>query len=194
MAKFIKQLAMDAMRRTFQDVRDVVLLSATGVDSQSENQMRLGLRKKKIYLQMVKNSLARRVFDELGMKAEKCWEGPTVVAWGAGSLSELSREIETLAKKNKHIKPKGAISEGQEITYEQALKMPTRAEAIARVVMLATSPARRIAGQIIGPASRIASQVKTWSERKEEAAAPAEAAPAPAEAAPAPAETAPAPA
>lgn len=169
MAKQVKQMEMEILKRTFKDVRDVVLLSASGVPSQADNQMRLALRKKNIHLQMVKNSLARRVFDELGLKSQR-WEGPTVVAWGAGSIAELSKEIEALIKKNDKIKAKGAIAEGQEITFDQALKMPTKAEAIGRVVMLALSPARRIAGQIVGPARRVAGQVKSISEKKEEAA------------------------
>src|SRR5438128_10096733 len=159
MSKQIKQMEMDVLRNTFQDVRDLVILSLTGVDSQSDNQMRLALRKKNIRLQVVKNSLAKRVFDELGMKATR-WEGPTLVAWGAGSLSELSRELDAFLKKNTKIKPKAALSEGQEIECARALKMPTKVEAIARVVGLALAPASRLVSQLTAPVSRVASQIK----------------------------------
>jgi large subunit ribosomal protein L10 len=181
MSKQIKQMEMDALKTTFQGVRDLVLLSVSGLSCQTDNQLRLSLRKKNIRLQMVKNSLARRVFGELGIKSEQLQAGPTVVAWGAGSLAELSRELETIVKKNeKTIKVKGAVSEGQEVTFKQALAMPTRAEAAGRVLMLALSPARRLAGQIRGPAGKVAGQIKSLSEKKpEEGAAPAaEAAPA----------------
>jgi large subunit ribosomal protein L10 len=176
MAKQIKQMEMDSLKRTFQDVRDMVLFSATGIDSQSDNTMRLNLRKKKIRLQVVKNSLARRVFDELGMKIDGVWEGPTIVAWGAESLAELSKELDALAKKNNKLKPKGAVSEGQKIDFATALKMPTRIEAIGRVIQLALSPASRLVGQILGPGGQLSGQIKSISEKKEEeapAAAPA---------------------
>src|SRR6266436_6264152 len=115
MGKQVKQMQLEAMRQTFQDVRDVVLLTVSGVDCQTDNHMRLALR----------------------MKSTR-WEGPTLVAWGAGSLSELSRELDAIInfKKNDKIKPKVALSEGQEIEFAKALKMPTRAEAIARVISL----------------------------------------------------------
>src|SRR4051794_15984771 len=103
MSKQIKQMEMDVIKHTFHDVRDVLVLTIVGVDSQTDNQMRLALRKKKIYMQVVKNSLTRRVFDELGMKVSSCWQGPTTLAWGSNSLSELAREFEGLAKKNKKI-------------------------------------------------------------------------------------------
>ena len=65
--------------------------------------------------------------------------------------------------------------------FELALKMPTREEAIGRVISLALAPASRLLGQLLGPAASVASQIKTISERKEEVkkeeAAPAETAP-----------------
>src|SRR5688572_19750901 len=98
MSKQIKQMEMDAMKNTFQDVRDLVVLSMTGFNSQTDNQLRLALRKKNIRLQVVKNSLTRKVFQELGInvgdKGNPYWEGPTVLAWGGSSVAELSREVE----------------------------------------------------------------------------------------------------
>ena len=181
MSKQIKQMEMDSLKHTFQEIRDMVVLSVSGLNATADNQLRLGLRKKNIRLQVVKNSLARRVFDELGMKtSDAYWTGPTTLAWGAGSLADLSKEIEGIAKKNdKAIKVKGALSEGQAVTFKQALAMPTRAGAIGRVVMLALSPASRLAGQILGPASRVCGQVKSLKD-KAEAGAPAEPAAAPA--------------
>lgn len=174
MSKKIKQLEMDSLKKTFADVRDLVVISATGVDCTTDNQLRLALRKKKIRVQMVKNSLAKRVFGDLGLKIDGIWEGPTLLAWGADSVAELSKSIDEIAKKNKKIQVKKAVAEGVELTFEQALKMPTRKEAISTIVAMIIGPAAQIAGQIIGPAGQIAGQIKTIADKKpEEAAAPA---------------------
>jgi large subunit ribosomal protein L10 len=186
MSKLIKQMEMDELKRTFQDVRDMVILSTSKVSCQADTQLRSALRKKNIRLKVVKNSLARRVFGELDMKVEKCWEGPTTLAWGSNSLAELSKELDALIRKNDKIKVKGAVSEGQEIAFKQALAMPTKPEAIGRVLSLALSPTSRLLSQILGPASQVAGQIKTLSERTPEAAPPDEAAQ-PTEASPAPA-------
>jgi large subunit ribosomal protein L10 len=169
MSKQIKQMEMDALKQTFQGVRDLVLLSASGVNAQQDNQFRHALRKKNIRLQVVKNSLTRRVFDELGMKLST-WEGPTVLAWGAGSLAELSRELDTLLRKNDKIKPKGALAEGQEVPFQTALTMPTRAEAIGRVIGLALAPAARLVSQIQAPGAQLLGQIKTLRDKAEEGA------------------------
>src|SRR5262245_23941223 len=121
MSKQIKQMEMDALKSTFKDVRDMVVLSVTGVNCQTDNQLRLGLRKKNIRLQIIKNSLTRRVFDELGLQVaadSPYWLGPTMVAWGGTSIKELSLELENqigeLVKKNAKLKDrfkfKGSIS------------------------------------------------------------------------------------
>jgi large subunit ribosomal protein L10 len=165
MSKQIKQMQMDALQNIFGDVRDLVLLTASGLNAQADHQLRAALRKKKIRLQLVKNSMARRVFDGLGMKLDDAWTSPTFVAWGASSVAELSRELDALIRKNDKIKVKAAVAEGQALPFQRALTMPTRDEAIGRVISLAQSPGQRLLGQILAPASRIAAQVKELAGR-----------------------------
>src|SRR4051794_15972422 len=125
MSKFIKQLEMDAIRRTFEGVRDMVVLSFKGLNSLGEYTLRANLRKKKIQLQMVKNTLTRKVFAEMGMdfgEDSPYWKNTTVLAWGANSLAELSRTVDgelTDRKKanlyKEKVTIKGAVADGQAI-------------------------------------------------------------------------------
>jgi large subunit ribosomal protein L10 len=187
MSKVIKQMEMASLKNTFQGVRDLVVLSVTGLSCQGDSSLRTALRKKKIRLQVIKNSLTRKVFDELGLKINAdspYWAGPTTVAWGSDSISQLSKDLEAELKNAKtaalykdKVKIKGAIADGLPVTFEQGKSMPTRLEAIAKIIGLALSPGARIAGQIRGPASRVASQIKTVSEKKPEAEAAPAAAP-----------------
>jgi large subunit ribosomal protein L10 len=179
MSKVIKQMQMDSMKDAFKGVRDLVILNVVGLGAIPENKIRLDLRKKGIRLQMVKNSLAKKVFADMGLQIKGEWVGSTTVAWGGGSVAELSKELETIIKKNeKKMKVKTAIADGQEVAFDVALKMPTRPEALGRVVMLALSPARRVAGQIVGPASQVCGQIKGIKDMKKDEAPPAETPPA----------------
>ena len=184
MSKQIKQMQMDALKETFKDVREMVLLTVSGLDCTADNQLRANLRKKNIHVEMVKNSLARRAFGELGLdipKGSPYWAGTTWLAWGPESVAELSQELDRQVLTNKALKDKvtvkGAIAEGQPLSFEQAKSRPTRAQALAAVVAAFMGPAQQIASQIAGPASQIASQIQKISERTEgeagEAAAPA---------------------
>ena len=179
MSKAIKKMQMDSLSGRLKEVRDMVFLNVVGLDGTSENKLRLDLRKKGVTLHQVKNTLARRVLGQLGMNLTQQWTGPTTIAWGLSSVSELSKEMEAVVKKNeKTIKVKGVIADGTETTFAQALKMPTKAEALGRVVMLMLSPAARISGGLKGPAGIVSGQIKSIAEKKEEAAPAAEQAPA----------------
>jgi large subunit ribosomal protein L10 len=183
MSKVIKQMEMKALHNTFQDVRDLVVLSIKGLSCQAEHTLRTSLRKKNIRLQMIKNSLTRRVFGELGIhigEESPYWQGPTVFAWGGSSAAELGREVQGELRHAKNgplykdkVTIKGGVADGLPIAIDKMVSLPTRQEAIARVIGLALSPASRVVGQILGPASRVAGQINTIRD-KEEAAAPTE--------------------
>jgi ribosomal protein L10 len=189
MSKVIKQMQMDALKATFGGVRDLVVLSIKGLSATSETQFRAAMRKKNIRLQVVKNAFTRRVFSELGLNIpddSPFWSGNTTLVWGANSIAELSRGIEAELKDIKKaaqykdkVAIKGAVADGQVITFDLAKTMPTREEAIARVVSLMLSPASSLVSAMKGPAAGVAGQVKTVSEKKEEGAQAAEPAPAP---------------
>ena len=54
-------------RTVYRDVRDLVVLSVKGLNCQADHALRASLRKKNIRLRVIKNSLTRRVFGELGI-------------------------------------------------------------------------------------------------------------------------------
>jgi large subunit ribosomal protein L10 len=179
MSKEVKQMEFTALERTFSGVRDLVLLSPSKVDSGTEYNFRKQLREKKVRLQMVKNSLARRVFEAQGVRLdEKVWAGTTLVAWGADSIKDLSKAVDGLIKdiekkdpkQKDKLKVKTAVADGQPVPMATAMTMPTRLEAIGEIVAMILGPASSIAAALTGPAGQVASQIATIADRKEEAA------------------------
>jgi len=169
MSKQVKQLQMDALKQTFNGVKNMVVMSSSKVSATAENQLRLNLRKKNIRLQQVKNSLAQKVFTDLGINLSGVWGGSTVFAWGPESVKELSKELEKsfndAEKKDPKFKEKvtikAAIAEGQQVTFEQALKMPTRMEAIGEIVGMILGPGSMLAAMVMGPGGQVASQIES---------------------------------
>ncbi len=169
MSKLVKEMQMNVLKETFQDVRDMVLISPgpLKLNAISENKLRLDLRKKDIRLMLVKNTLARRVFGELGMELQDCWAGPTLVAWGSSSIANLSKELkDTLKPKDEKETFKSAVADGGQVTFKQALDLSTREEAIGRVMGLILSPGGNLLGSILGPGSQLQSQIKSLGEEK----------------------------
>jgi large subunit ribosomal protein L10 len=178
MSKAIKQMQMDAMKQTFGGVKNMVVISSTKLGAIAENQLRLNLRKKNIRLHQVKNSLARKVFDDIGIKLNDVWGGSTVFCWGPESVKELSKGLEAAFKEQEKKDPKfkekvtvkAAVAEGQQVSFAEALKMPTRLEAIGEILSAIIGPGGQIAAMLISPGGQIASQIDT---KTKEPAAPA---------------------
>lgn len=174
MSKIIKQMEMDALKKEFSGVKNLVFLSQSKLGAIAENQLRLTLRKKGVRLHQVKNSLARKVFAELGIDQKNLVTGNTVLAWGGESIKQLSKDLESafkdLSKKdpkfNEKVTVKGAIAEGTPVTFAEALKMPTREEAIGEVLSAILSPGSALAGLLIGPGGAVASQIETKSKEE----------------------------
>ena len=181
MSKAVKQMEFDALEKTFAGVRDLVLLSPAKVDSTVDYNFRKQLREKKVRVQMVKNSLAQRVFEAQGVKLDaKVWTGTTLVAWGADSIKDLSKAVDGLIKdiekkdpkQKDKLKVKTAVADGQPVPMATALTMPTRLEAIGEVIAAVLGAVSEVAGGLTGPAAQVASQIATLADRKEEAAPP----------------------
>ena len=168
MSKLVKKMISDDLRKSFDGVRDVVVLSVMGLDGIQNNTMRLALRQKDIHIRVVKNNLAKRVFDEVGLgPAGQFLEGATAVAWGGPSIVELAKEITQWAGKLTKLQIKGGATAGVSLSPAQvkALStMPSRDELIGRVVNLALGPARRLVSLMNAPAARIVGQLETKAE------------------------------
>ncbi|MFO0878289.1 MAG: 50S ribosomal protein L10 [Gemmataceae bacterium] len=178
MSKVIKQMELDDLRSTFKDVRDLVVLSTEKLDSLGDYTLRKTLRAQKIRLKVVKNTLTRKVFKENNFSIpdnSDYWKKPTTLAFGPGSIAQVSKAIDAELRNPKlaamykdKVVVKGAIADGQPVTFDVAKSMPTREDLIAQIVGMILGPGSAIAGCLTGPAASVASQIATLADKKEE--------------------------
>ena len=180
MSKYVKEIMMDQLRSDLDGSKSLLILDLKGLDAISEHQLRRDLRKKAIKVRALKNTLARRVFSEMGMSGlSKYLEGPSVAIWGGAGVAELAKEVSTQVKTLKKPEIKGGAVDGVVIGPDQVediTKLPSREALIGRVVSLALAPAGRVVALANAPAGGLMSQLKTLSEdaaSSEEEAAPA---------------------
>src|SRR4051794_29504539 len=185
MSKYVKEMMMDQLKTELDGSRSVLILDFKGLDAVSENKLRLDLRKKKIHMRAVKNTLAKRVFTEAGIPGlDQFLSGPSVAVWGGGGVAELAKEISAQVKKLKKPEIKGGSVDGTVIGPEQVediTKLPSREALIGRVVSLALAPVQRVVALANAPASGLLGQLKTLSEGAPADEASPEAGAAPAE-------------
>ena len=184
MSKKIKEMELNALRQTFQGVKNYVLLEPLKLDSAAEYEMRKKLRGQKIKCKLVKNTFARKVLEENDVKLDGVWSGPTMLCWGADSVKALANAVDTAVKETKKdpkkdpdkIKVKGAVADGQAVTFDLAKTLPTREEAIGGLLSAILGPASALAGCLVGPggqAAGLVAAVEEKAKKAEPAAAPA---------------------
>lgn len=168
MSKYVKEMMMDQLRSDLGGTRSVLILDLKGLDAITEHRLRRDLRKKSIKIRSLRNTLARRVFSEMGIEGvSRFLEGPSVAVWGGDGVAELAKEISTQVKTLKKPEIKGGAVDGVVIgpaQVEDITKLPSREALIARVVALALAPAQRVVSLANAPAGGLMSQLKTLSE------------------------------
>jgi len=182
MSKYVKEMMMDQLRADLGDDRSVLILDLKDLDAQSEYQLRRDLRKKSIRLRVLKNTLARRVFADLGMEGlGEYLTGASAAAWGGEGIAELAKEISKQVKALKKPVIKGGAVDGVVVGPEQVediTNLPSREVLIGQVLGLILSPAREALALIGSPASTLIGQLEAHAEKQGgggEAAAEAEA-------------------
>ncbi len=169
MSKAVKEMIMQELRTRYAGIDSACVVDMTGMNVQQQQRLRRLLRERSARLEVVKNSLARRAFSD-GPLAPlgEALQGPCALVTSKESLVEAAKALVEAAKEFETLTLKHAILEGDPelVTVEQLAKMKSRAELIGEVIMLVTSPARRLAGCLTGPPSRIAGCLKTLAERE----------------------------
>jgi large subunit ribosomal protein L10 len=190
MSKYVKELMMDQLRTDLGDNKSLLILDLKDLDAQGEYQLRRDLRKKSIHLRVLKNTLARRVFADLGMDGlSQFLVGASAAAWGGEGIAELAKEISKQVKALKKPEIKGGAVDGVVVgpgQVEDITKLPSREVLIGQVLTILLSPAREALGLVTSPASTLIGQLEAFIE-KNQAPGGAESAdePAPGEAPPA---------
>lgn len=175
MSKQVKNLVINELRQRIGDTRDFLVVNASKLDAFSVNRLRNRLREQGIFMLGVKNALARRTLNDLGMGAlDPFLKGPSLLVWGSSDMVALSREIVKTTTEHTALEIKGGSVDGTSLNSAQVdalSKSPGREELIGQILTLIRSPGARLASQLLGPGGRLAGQVETRS--KEEAAAEA---------------------
>ncbi len=189
MSKRIKNLITAELERKFKGADSVVVVDYIGIDAKTNTAVRSDLKKKNVKMTVVRNAMAAKALESIGLKGAKdLLKGTSAIVYGGESIVDLVKELVEQAKKVDKLKIKGSIVEGQILDSKATAalsKMPNRKELQSIIVGQILGPGRKLAGQLKGPAGTIAGQIKAYIEKKEKEALAAEATAAPAADAPA---------
>jgi len=175
MSKIVKDMLVDDLKKRLDNVSDIVVVSLGRLDAQKTSQLRNTLRKKKIHLQLVKNSLVRRAtLDTPIAPAFSKTEGMLAIAWGGEDVVDLAKELDRLsgAKEFEGLECRGGALDGARLEAGDIMrvaKWPTRAEQLSILSGQISGLASKLSGQILSIGGTIAGQISSRVDDLEKA-------------------------
>ena len=175
MSKAIKDMLVDDLKGRLVGVGDVIVVSLGKLDAQKTTQLRQSLRKKRISLQLVKNSLARRAMADTPLApAFDQAEGMLAIAWGGEDVVDLAKELDRLTgvKGFEGFECRGGALDGSRLEsadVKKVAKWPTRSEQLSLLSGQILSIGGRLSGQILAAGGTLAGQIASRAEELEKA-------------------------
>jgi large subunit ribosomal protein L10 len=170
MSKYVKDLITNDLRKRLDGVSDALLVDVIGLENNKNVALRQRLRKKKIHLMVVKNSLARRATEGTKLApAFETAEGTLALVWGGDDIVALAKEVVKITEEKEYekVKAKGGVLDGQRLTGEEVKavsKWPSRKEQLSILIGQILSPGATLSAQLLAPGSKLASQIKKKGE------------------------------
>jgi large subunit ribosomal protein L10 len=175
MSKLVKKYVARDIANRLQGVSDAVVANVVGMSGEENYGIRKTLREKGISLLVVKRTMAARATEGTSLRpAFDNQTGSLAVIWGCEDFVSLTREVTKLVESGTFpkLEIKGGVMDGEALSADQVKmvsKWPSRQEQISMLVGQILSPGATLSGQLVGPARKIAGQVKKMIENQEEA-------------------------
>lgn len=174
MSKVVKKLVSRDISSRLKGVNDAIVANIVGMTGEENFNIRKTLREQGIGVMVVKRTMAARATDGTSLRAAfDNQAGSIAVIWGCEDFVSLTRTITKMVNSGQFpkLEIKGGVMDGDALTADQVKKVskwPSRQEQISMLVGQILSPGATLSGQLVGPARKIAGQVKKLIENQEE--------------------------
>ncbi len=177
MSKKLKSYLREDVKRKLGDERALVVLRINKLSVANANDLRRSLRKQGARMSVMRNRVARRAFEEIGIGgAGGMLKGMSAVAYGGqDGVLGVSRVLSEWTKKNKDagVSILGGWMDGQALKaseVETLAGLPGKAELLSMIASAVTAPMQSIASQVNEIIAGVARAVDAVREQKEKAA------------------------
>jgi large subunit ribosomal protein L10 len=155
----------------------LILIEYRGIDMKAMDPLRRKVRDASGELHVVRNTLAKKVLTDLGRPApEDLFSQTTAVAFAFADPPAVAKALTAAAKDSEFVKVKGALL-GQSVLTAQEVEaladLPPMPALRAQLLGLISTPASRLAGVVASGVRQVVNVVKAYSEKEQNAEAPA---------------------
>lgn len=161
----VNEIASDALSAVVADYRGLSVEQMTALRKQA--------RDTGVYLRVVRNTLAKRAVEGTEYECLKdTLVGPTVLAFSQEDPGAAARLVKEFAKENEQLEVKALAVGGQTYGPEDIdvlAKLPTRDEALARLMSVMQAPIAKLATTLNEVPSKLVRVIAAVKDQKEAA-------------------------
>lgn len=148
----------------------VIVADCRGLDVAHFRALRRRLRDHHAEIHVIKNTLARRAFTQVGLEPpEDLLHGPTALTILRDDLSGPAKDLLAVADDTGLLVIKGGLLSGRPIdarSVKSLSTLPTRAELLAQLLGVVKAPQRQLATVLNAPLVDFVGVLKAYSEKE----------------------------
>lgn len=169
-----KEALVETYRQILRENTSLILTDYAGLTVKEIEALRARIREIGGEFHVVKNSLAKRAFEEAGLpEPEGALNGPTAIGVVSEDVPGLAKAIVDLAKETEILKIKAGLVEGRVLdaaAITRLAELPPMPVVQAQLMGLIQTPAQRVAGVLAGSLQGLLRVIKAYSEQEAAAA------------------------
>jgi large subunit ribosomal protein L10 len=168
--KELKVQVVEDIKAKIQNAKSVVLVKFAGLSVAEDTELRREFRKNNVEYKVLKNTLVRRAFNDLGVTDfDEDLNGPTSVAFGADETGASKVIIDAVKKYENKVSVKSAYVDGGyvDVNGVKALaSMPSKEELIAKMLGSLQAPIANFVGVLSAMPRSLVIALNAIAEKK----------------------------
>ena len=165
-----KKQVVESILEKIKNAKSVVLIDYKGLTVLQDTEFRNDLRKANCEYKVLKNTMVRRAFNELGVTSfDEDLNGPTAVAFGQDETTAAKVAVEACKKYNDTISIKSAYVDGSYVDKAGVValsNMPSKEQLVAKMLGSMQAPISNFVGALSGITRKLVIALNAISEQK----------------------------
>ena len=165
-----KKVVVEEIKEKIQNSKSVVFVKFSGLTVAEDTELRREFRKNNVEYKVLKNTLIRRAFNDLGITDfDEDLNGPTSVAFGADETGASKVIVEAAKKLQDKVSVKSAFVDGGRVDIEGVktlAAMPSKEELVAKMLGSLQAPLTNFVGVLTAMPRGLVVALNAIAEKK----------------------------
>lgn len=165
-----KKVVVEDIKEKIQNAKSVVLVKFNGLTVAEDTELRREFRKNNVEYKVLKNTLIRRAFNDLGITDfDEDLNGPTSVAFGTDETGASKVIVEAAKKYQDKVSVKSAFVDGGKVDVagvKALASMPSKEELVAKMLGSLNAPIANFVGVLSAMPRSLVIALNAVAEKK----------------------------